>query len=89
MKATNTIVSALGDVTLSVSMNQGEDRFSTIELSNSRFASTRASSLSTVHSVLFRKRNNGREDMAQYIYEFQQLFAQLERMGSNAVSEEL
>lgn len=88
MKATNIIVSALGDVSLSVFMDQGDDPFIMIELLDARFASTRTSSLFAVLASLFRKRHTGKEDMATYIDEFQQLFAQLERMGSKAISEE-
>lgn len=47
------------------------------------------SSLFAVLPTLFGKRHNGKEDMEQYIDKFQQLFAQQESMGSNAISEEL
>lgn len=86
-KATNIIVSALGDVSLSVCMDAGDSPLSTIELLGARFASTSTSSLFAVISTLLGKRHNGKEDMAQYIDEFQQLFTQLDRMGSNGISE--
>lgn len=75
MKATKIIVAALGDVPLSDCMDQGDNPFRIIELLDERFASPRSSSLFAVLSSLFRKRHNAKEDMAQYIGEFQQLFA--------------
>lgn len=40
-----------------------------------------------VLSTLFKKLPDSKEDLAQYMNEFQQLFVQRERTGPNAVSE--
>lgn len=88
IKATNIIASAFIVVPLSVCMSQGDNSFSTVELLDARFASTHTSSLFAVLSPLYGKHHNGKENMAKYINEFQQLFAQLGRIGSNAIFEE-
>lgn len=77
MKAKNIFVSDLGDVQLSACMDQDDNPFSMIELLDARFASTCTSSFFSVLSTLFGTRHNGKEEMAQYKDEFQQLLAQL------------
>lgn len=48
MKSTHTILSALGDVSLSVCVDQGDSQFPIIRLLDAQFAFTRISSLFAV-----------------------------------------
>lgn len=86
MKATNIIVSVLGDVLPNLWGDQTDNPFSMIKVSDAQFASTRTSSLFAVLSLFIAKRQNGKEDMAQYMDKAHQLFARLVRIGSNAIS---
>lgn len=82
------VVFPLGDVPFGVCLDQGDNPFSMIGLLDRRFASTRTSSLFAVLATLFGKRHSGKEDMSVYIDKGQQLFTKLEKMGSNAISEQ-
>lgn len=55
MKATNIILSAIRDVPMSVFMDWEDNPFSTIELLDQQFASTRSPLLYAVHATLFEK----------------------------------
>lgn len=67
MKAISIFISALGDVTLSVCMDQGKNPFCMIGILNARFHSNCSSFLFAVLSILLGKRHNRKEDMTQYI----------------------
>lgn len=62
--------------------------FAVVDLLNARLASTRTSSLFGVLSTLFGKEHSGKEDMAAYINEFQQLFIHLKQIRSEASLED-
>lgn len=83
-KASAIIVCTLGDSALRVCQNEISDPLSMLSLLDKRYAPRRAASRISVLTSVYGKRYSGKENMSKYIDEYESLFAQLERMGSDA-----
>lgn len=82
-KASSILVSALGDNAFRVCSAKVSEPLEMLSLLDKRYASQRASSRISVLTSLYAKRYQDNQDMGRYIDEFESLFSQLDKMGSN------
>lgn len=84
-EAASILVTALGDSAFRVCSSKVRDPLGMLDLLDKRYASCRAASRISVLTTLFSKKYLNGQDMARFVDEFEALFAQLEKMGSDTV----
>jgi gag-polypeptide of LTR copia-type len=83
-KSTALIVSALGDSAFRVCAPEAGDPIAMLHMLDKRYASKRAASRISLLTSVYDKRYQPKSSMSKYIDEFNQLFSQLESMGTDA-----
>lgn len=82
-EASSIIFAALGDSAFCVCSSTVDDPLGMLSLLDRRYASNRASSRISLLTSLFSKKYQRGQDMAKYVDDFELMFGQLEKMGSN------
>ncbi len=81
-KASAMIVQALGDSALRVCISKIDEPLEMLELLDKRYASTRSATRISLLTAVYSKKYADKQNMARFVDEFESLFAQLERIGT-------